>query len=79
MSLRNLDRYARNLRERVQEWEVAERLEDRFGPYRAEPAAFVEEVLGVNPEPTNARCWRRARRSLGWRGGRRTASGRRRH
>lgn len=51
MSLRNLDRHARKLRERVQELEVPQDLEDRFGPYREDPVAFVENVLGADPEP----------------------------
>lgn len=51
MTLRNLDRHARRLRERVAEMEVPRDLEDRFGPYRDDPVGFVEECLGAEPEP----------------------------
>jgi len=51
MSLRNLDRHVRKLREEVASMEVPQDLADRFGPYRDRPVAFVEDLLSAEPEP----------------------------
>lgn len=51
MSLRNLERHARDLRERAERLEVPQNLADQFGPYWNRPVAFVQELLDAEPEP----------------------------
>lgn len=51
MSLSRRKRQLQNLREKAEELEAPQDLEDRFGPYRDNPVGFVEEQLGVDPEP----------------------------
>lgn len=54
MSLSRRKRQLKNLRETAEELEAPQDLEDRFGPYREDPVGFVEEILGVEPEPYQA-------------------------
>ena len=51
MSLRNLDRLARSLREDLAGLEVPKDLATRFGRYQDKPTEFVREMLGADPEP----------------------------
>jgi len=51
VTIRNLDRWVRNLRNEVRALEVPQDLAERFGPYRTDPVGFVQDVLGAQPEP----------------------------
>jgi len=50
VTLKNLDRWVRGLRDDLIGLEVPQDLEDRFGSYRDRPADFVRETLGADPE-----------------------------
>ena len=51
MSMRNLARHVRVLKNEVASLEVPQDLAERFEPYRDRPVAFVKECLGADPEP----------------------------
>ena len=54
MSLSRRKRQLQNLREKAEEIEAPQDLENRFGPYRDDPVGFVKEQLGADPEPYQA-------------------------
>ncbi len=47
MSLRNIDRYVRSMREELDTLEIPRSVEDKFGRYRNDPVGFVKKVLGA--------------------------------
>ena len=51
VSLRNLDRWVRSMRDDLATLTVPQDLADRFSRYRDDPVGFVREQLGAWPEP----------------------------
>ena len=47
MSLRNLDRYVRQMRDDLRELNIDEEITEKYTQYRDDPVGFVEEVLKV--------------------------------
>ena len=47
MSLQNIDRWVRQMRESVAALELPVTIHDTFGLYRDDPVAFVQDVLGA--------------------------------
>ncbi len=58
MSLRNINRFTRKLRDDLVQMEVAQDVAAGFGKYKDDPVGFVREVLGAVPESYQERILR---------------------